>query len=203
MPDSDKTLSIEAFVRCGDIDDLYLRPALLSRALDARRRRIVRACCARACGHEEGRGHRPDRAVPPRADRVGARPRQGLIATTLNFDYEVRSAEEAFDDIPDVKIEAEMLDLARHIIKTKTGHFDPKQFDDRYEDGAGRGGARQAGRASAIEPRKAPTPTKVVDLMAALRESAKGTDPKPAKAPAKSTRRAAVEAASAPAGKAA
>lgn len=29
---------------------------------------------------------------------------KGLIATTLNFDYEVRSAKEAFKEIPDIKI---------------------------------------------------------------------------------------------------
>ncbi|TIQ18020.1 Ku protein, partial [Mesorhizobium sp.] len=40
---------------------------------------------------------------------------EGLVATTLNFDYEVRSAEEAFDNIPDMKIEGEMLELAEHI----------------------------------------------------------------------------------------
>lgn len=34
----------------------------------------------------------------------------GLIATTLNFDYEVRCAKEAFRDVPDMKIKNEMLD---------------------------------------------------------------------------------------------
>ena len=58
---------------------------------------------------------------------------EGLIATTLNFDYEVRSAEEAFHDVPAMKIKGEMLDLAKHIISTKRGKFDPSQFDDRYE----------------------------------------------------------------------
>ena len=58
----------------------------------------------------------------------------GLIATTLNFDYEVRSAEEAFHDIPAMKIKGEMLDLAKHIIATKRGTFDPGTFDDRYEE---------------------------------------------------------------------
>ncbi len=32
-----------------------------------------------------------------------------------------------------MKIEGEMLDLAKHIISTKVGSFDPKSFDDRYE----------------------------------------------------------------------
>src|SRR3546814_11696243 len=45
----------------------------------------------------------------------------GLVASTLNFDYEVRAAEEVFDDLPDLKIKGEMLDLAKHIIDTKAG----------------------------------------------------------------------------------
>jgi DNA end-binding protein Ku len=27
-----------------------------------------------------------------------------------------------------------MLDLASHIVKTKTGHFEPSKFEDQYED---------------------------------------------------------------------
>lgn len=44
-----------------------------------------------------------------------------------------RSAKEAFDDVPDMKIEGEMLALAEHIIKTKRDKFDPTKFDDPYE----------------------------------------------------------------------
>ena len=46
---------------------------------------------------------------------------EGLIAHTLNFDYEVRSAREAFGELPDAKADDEMLDLALHIIKKKPG----------------------------------------------------------------------------------
>ncbi|MFX5718656.1 Ku protein, partial [Acinetobacter baumannii] len=59
----------------------------------------------------------------------------GLIAHTLHFDYEVRSAAAAFDDIPPLALPAEMLDLAKHIIRSKAGTFDPRNFVDRY-DGA-------------------------------------------------------------------
>ena len=45
----------------------------------------------------------------------------GLIAHTLNFDYEVRSAEEALSELPDANADDEMLDLALHIIKKKAG----------------------------------------------------------------------------------
>jgi DNA end-binding protein Ku len=95
----------------------------------------------------------------------------GLIATTLNYEYEVRSAEEAFEDIPKVKITGEMLDLAKHIISTKKGKFNPKEFDDRYEDAlADLVKAKIEGKP--VPRKKAPVSTKVVDLMEALRQSA-------------------------------
>ena len=33
-----------------------------------------------------------------------------------------------------MKYPKEMKDLAAHIIESKAAHFDPKQFDDRYEE---------------------------------------------------------------------
>ncbi|TDW26682.1 hypothetical protein EV128_11312 [Rhizobium azibense] len=45
--------------------------------------------------------------------------KNGLIATALNFDYDVRSSPTAFDEIPKLKMEVEMLDLAKHIIGTE------------------------------------------------------------------------------------
>jgi DNA end-binding protein Ku len=96
----------------------------------------------------------------------------GFIANTLNFDYEVRSAEKAFADISKIEIDGEMLDLAEHIIDTKRGDFDPKTFDDRYDAAlADLVKAKLEGRPP---PRwKEPPRENVVDLMAALRESAK------------------------------
>jgi dihydroxy-acid dehydratase len=49
---------------------------------------------------------------------------KGLMGTLLRYPYEVRSADEYFDDIQDGKVTKDMLDLARHIINQKAGHFD-------------------------------------------------------------------------------
>ena len=51
----------------------------------------------------------------------------------LRYPYEVRDAAEYFDDIQDVKITKDMLDLAKHIVETKAGHFEPAKFEDHYE----------------------------------------------------------------------
>jgi DNA end-binding protein Ku len=59
---------------------------------------------------------------------------KGLLGTTLRYPYEVRKAEEYFEEIPDVKVPGEMLKLAEHILETKSGDFDPSQFKDHYEE---------------------------------------------------------------------
>jgi non-homologous end joining protein Ku len=51
---------------------------------------------------------------------------QGLIANTLNFDYKVRSADEAFSALPSTKSNDETLDPALHIIKKKAGGSTPR-----------------------------------------------------------------------------
>jgi DNA end-binding protein Ku len=58
---------------------------------------------------------------------------KGLIGTLLRHPYEVRSADEYFDEIQDVKVTKDMLDLAKHIIEQKAGRFEPDKFEDQYE----------------------------------------------------------------------
>ncbi len=58
---------------------------------------------------------------------------KGLLATTLRYQYEIRDHAEYFEDIPDLKLPAEMKKLAAHIVDTKSGHFEPKSHEDHYE----------------------------------------------------------------------
>jgi DNA end-binding protein Ku len=96
---------------------------------------------------------------------------KGLLGTTLRYPYEVRNAGEYFDDIPDVKIPKEMLQLAEHILETKTGSFDPAQFVDRYEEAVVEMlKHKQAGVAVSKQKAAAPA-SNVVNLMDALRKS--------------------------------
>jgi DNA end-binding protein Ku len=96
---------------------------------------------------------------------------KGLRATTLRYPYEVRSEKPFFEDIPDVKVEGEMLKLAEHILESKAGDFDPSQFEDRYETALTELlKAKQAGRpVQASKPAEAPS--NVVNLMDALKRS--------------------------------
>ena len=169
VPDSDKILKIEAFIPCSQIDTIYfdkpyyLAPDKLGTDAfvllrDGMKQEKVAAIARTVL-------FRRVRTVLIRVHR------KGLIASTLNFDYEVRSADKAFEDLPDLKIEGEMLDLAEHIIETKKGSFDPSSFDDRYEAAVAElVQAKIEGRS--LPKRKAPAASKPGDLLLALRESA-------------------------------
>lgn len=174
VPQSDKALAVQGFVPCNAVDDIYLdRPYYLVPS-DKVAERTYRLICeglstSKVAALAQAVLFRRVRTVLVRAHGGG------LIATLLNFNYEVRSAEDAFDEVPELTIKDEMIELAEHIIKTKMGKFDPKSFDDRYESAvAEMVRAKLEGRPMKAAP--APASTKVVDLMAALRESAKAAE---------------------------
>jgi DNA end-binding protein Ku len=63
-----------------------------------------------------------------------------------------------------------MLELASHIVDTKRGEFDPKKFEDRYED-ALKELLKKKQKGEKIERPAESKPSNVVDLMEALRQS--------------------------------
>ncbi|MCR5858625.1 Ku protein [Mesorhizobium sp. J428] len=183
IPESDKTIRIEAFIPCREVDTVYFdKPYYLApvdkvaeEAFDLIREGMKKKKVA-ALG---------EAILFRRVRKLMIRPfGNGVVANTLNFDYEVRSAKEAFDDIPAVKIKKDMLDLAGHIIGTMAGNFDPSSFDDRY-DAALAELVRAKIEGRPIKAPKKSKPGKVVDLMEALRESAKIADRQPRKSAGK------------------
>jgi DNA end-binding protein Ku len=127
---------------------------------------------------------------------------KGLAATTLRYAYEVRDEAEYFEDIDETDVPDEMLDLATHIIGRKLAHFDPKRFEDRYQNALLELiKAKQHNR-----PVKTSTATpktgNVVSLMDALRKSIaadkgagdeEAAPAKPTRAPAKAAAKAHAE----------
>jgi DNA end-binding protein Ku len=117
---------------------------------------------------------------------------KGLMGTLLRYPYEVRAADEYFSEIQDVKVTKDMLDLARHIVNQKAGHFEPEKFEDQYETALiDLINQKRAGKPIAAKAR--PRGENVVDLMDALRKSlgssaaAAGPVKKPGKKPRKVT----------------
>ncbi|WP_439375350.1 Ku protein [Bradyrhizobium sp. DASA03120] len=116
---------------------------------------------------------------------------KGLVGTLLRYPYEVRSEQEYFDEIQDVKVTKDMLDLAKHIVNQKAGRFDPEKFEDHYESALiDLINQKRAGKP--ITPKSKPAAGNVVDLMEALRrsvgkEAAPANAAKPAKKPKKAS----------------
>ena len=190
-PESDKVLSVQGFVPYDEINKLYFdKPYYLAPVSEDDEEAL--ALIARAMRDQKVAAL--GEAVLFRKTRtVLIRPQDDcIVATTLNYDYEVRNAETVFKDIPEIKFDKEMIELAGHIIGTKKGSFNPREYEDRYEAAlAELVQAKIEGRA--LPKRKAEPKGKVIDLMEALRESAKMSGKESGKAagkaPAKSAAR--------------
>ncbi len=95
----------------------------------------------------------------------------------------MRDEADFFDDIPNIKIEKEMLDLAKHIVQTKSAHFNPDKFEDRYET-AVREVIKKKAAGHKIGPKAREKPSNVISLMDALKKSIaaeRGQDEAPAR----------------------
>jgi DNA end-binding protein Ku len=95
----------------------------------------------------------------------------GLIATTLRYPYELRDAKNYFEDVDEIKTPKEMIELAEHILDSKTAAFDPATFVDRYESALVEFLKRKQAKLPAPTGKPAPAPANVVNLMDALRRS--------------------------------
>jgi DNA end-binding protein Ku len=112
---------------------------------------------------------------------------QGLVGTTLHSAAEVRDESAIFDEIPQLNYPKEMRDLAVHIIEGKATHFDPKMFEDRYENALIEL-VRSKQEGHKTKSVSAPKPSNVVNLMDALRKSIEAEKPS-AKSKSKPTER--------------
>ena len=188
--ESTHTIDIEAFVPRKEVDEIYLDESYYIAPNDKVAYEAF-AVIRDAMKKEDLVGLA--RVVLYRRERIlMLHPRgDGLMASALRYNSEVRDEKDYFSDIPDVKVPADMLDLAIHILKSKKAHFDPDKFEDRYEDALVKFiKAKQAGKpAPKLTEAK---PSNVINLMDALKRSVKAEtgDAKDAPARRKPARRA-------------
>ena len=96
----------------------------------------------------------------------------GMMAYTMRYAAELRKPEEYFKDIRHVTIDKESLDLAKELIKRRSGKFDPSKFVDGYEVAVKElVDAKLKHLPIPQEEEPAPRHAKVVNLMDALRKS--------------------------------
>ncbi len=167
--ESTHTIDIDSFVPRSEVDEIYLDESYYIVPNDKVAHEAF-SVIRNAMAKEDLVGLA--RVVLYRRERIlMLQPRDnGLMATALRYRTEVRDEKDYFSDIPDVKVPADMLDLAVHILKSKQGHFDPDKFDDRYESALAKLiKAKQAGKPLPKAPEE--KPSNVINLMDALRKS--------------------------------
>ncbi|MFC4175465.1 Ku protein [Microvirga sp. GCM10011540] len=178
--ESTHTIDIEAFIPRDEVDERYLDTSYYIAPDD----RVAQEAFAviRDAIRDKGMAGL-GRLVMARRERLLLLEPvdQGLMGTTLHSAAEVRDESSIFDEIPEIKYPKEMRDLAAHIIEGKTAHFDPKMFEDRYENALIElVRSKQDGHGTKAV--SAPKPSNVVNLMDALRKSIEAEKPATKKA---------------------
>ena len=169
--ESKHAIEIDEFVPKSEIDELYMRdPYYIVPDGEVGQQAFA---VIREAIHKEGMVALGKIVFTSREHIIALEARgKGMVGVTLRYPYEVRDEQEYFDGIEDEKIPKDMLDLAVHIVESKTGHFKPAQFKDEYED-ALKDLLRKKQKGEKIERPKEREPSNVIDLMDALRQSAK------------------------------
>jgi Ku protein len=117
---------------------------------------------------------------------------KGLLGTTLRYPYELRDENDYFDSIPSPRISKDMINLASHILNTKSAKFNPKTFKDKYENALKALVKRKASGRTIEAPKETRREDNVIDLMEALKGSLdRHSKKKAAKPPRKRRRKAA------------
>src|SRR4029079_194518 len=170
--ESKRTIEIDQFVARTEIDELYFaNPYYIVPDGEAREQTFA---VIRNAIEEEGMIALGRVVFTSREHIVALEARgKGIMGITIRYPYEVRDEKDYFGDIPSERVSKDMLDLAKHIIKTKTAHFKPDKLEDRYED-ALKELLRKKDKGEKIEAPPEPKSDNVINLMDALRQSVKG-----------------------------
>lgn len=167
---STHTIEIDQFVPKSEIDGLYWNiPYYIAPEGEVGRQAFA---VIREAIKKKGMVALSQVVFTTREHVIALEPRgKGMLGVTLRYPYETRKEADYFGDIPDEKVPKAMLDLAVHIVETRTGHFEPERFKDHYET-ALKELIKRKQRGEKIEkPRERP-PATVINLMDALRQSA-------------------------------
>ena len=172
--ESTKTISIDKFVDEADIDRLYWDDPFFvvpEKGAGVEAFAVIRDAMKKqgkvALGQLVLRGKERQLALEVRG--------KGLVAYTLRAHDEVRDSDDYFDDIPTVKADPDMVEIAARIIGQKEADFDPSDFKDGYDDALREMIKAKSKGGKGVVDVAEPDDTNVIDLMAALRNSLKGS----------------------------
>ena len=193
-PKKTKTIEIEDFVELSDIDPIfYDHPYYLAPGTGGAKpyRLLLDAM------RESGRVAIARVVIRSKEQLVALRPMRDdhvLGMSTMLFGDEIVDPD-TIDELgaaDEVETTDRELDIAKQLIESLAGPFEPEKYRDEYREKVlGLIERKAAGEEIAVQP-EAPQPAKVPDLMAALEASlaaVKGDDGGPAKAAAKPSRK--------------
>lgn len=177
--DSKKTLDLTQFVDVKEIDPRYFeRPYYLVPQDDqaAEGYMVIRAALAKM--NKLGVGQV---TMSGREYLVAVGPvERGLGMEIMRYANELKAPQTYFHDLPDSKVDEEMVSLATEIIRRKSGSFRPQDFKDRYAVAlAELVRKKSSGKRIVAVEEEAPARGNVINLMDALRKSVKAAE-KPA-----------------------
>lgn len=186
--ESRKTLDLKQFVARDDIDPTrFEKPYHVLPADDLAEEAygVLRDAMA-----ETGRIGIGQLAMRGREDIVALFPSgRGLLLETLRYDNEVYNSADVFGDIPKAKPDRELVEMATAIIEQRAGDFDLSSYADKYGDAVRdlvQRKMKAKGRKITVDKEdREPTPSNVVDLMAAFKKSLSSGAAKPKAAPKK------------------
>ena len=184
-PQNTRTIEVERFIPVGQVDLRYFEKPYYVLPRDAVGQEafaVIRDAMSRENVAALARVVLSSRERPMLVAPMG----MGLCGVTLRFAHEVRREEEYFNGIPQMKLPAEMVKLAQHIIETKSAEFNPAMLEDHYRNALVRILRRKQAKMPAPPSPIAPSRENVINLMDALRRSI-AAEPPPKKPAAAST----------------
>jgi DNA end-binding protein Ku len=170
--ESSKVIDLEMFVPRGEVDPVYFNsPYYLypDGQMAIETIRVIGAAMADAGVVGIGRLTMSRRERLVMVDPQGT----GMVLITLRAADEVRAPQFAKAD---GAIDTDMLAIAGAIISQRTDKFDPRRFQDRYQE-ALRELIEAKVKGLPVKPREVSTPAPVIDLMAALKRSLREEPP--------------------------
>jgi DNA end-binding protein Ku len=169
--ESSSVMTIDKFVDAGDIDPIYYESCYYL-APDGKAGEDVYAVLQEAI-IRTGKVALSRVVISQRERTIALRPvAGGLMAHTLYEQQDINSAEDMFDDVSSIKIEPEMINLATQLIRRQSRKYNPADLEDHYETKLRELiDAKTAGGNLVERQDEQPSPSNVIDLVAALKKS--------------------------------
>ncbi|HEX6947286.1 MAG TPA: Ku protein [Acidimicrobiia bacterium] len=170
-PEGSRLVDVVQFVDESEIDPMFYKSSyyLVPEKTGAKAYKILADALK-----EKGRVGLAKVSIREKQHMATVRVKDGVIVMeTMYWPDEIRAAE--FEELEaDVEVRKEEVDMAAMIIDNLTKEFDPSEWVDRTREAVEELAAKKVAGEEIVEP-ESPEPTKVVDLLEALKASVEAT----------------------------